>query len=210
MKDIILIGGGSHCKSVIDSLNFMNEWNIIGILDIEEKVGNSVNGIKIIGTDNDLKFYKDQGIEYAFITIGGVGDNTIRRKLFNKVKDVGFSLPILIDPTAIISSNVNIEEGTFIGKGVIVNTDTRIGKNCIINTGVIIEHDGNIHSHIHIAPGTTLSGSVTIDEGSHIGTNSTIIQDVKIGKNTLIGAGSVVVKDIGDNKKAFGNPCREV
>lgn len=210
MKDIILIGGGTHCKSVIDSLKLINEWNIIGILDIKEKIGSYVYGIKVIGEDNELYYYKKQGLKYAFITVGGIGDNSLRKSLYFKVKKIGLSLPTIIDPTAIISPTAEIGEGTFVGKGVIVNTDTLVGVNCIINTGVIIDHDGKIGNHVHIAPGSTLSGGVIIGEGSHIGTNSTIIQNINIGKDTLIGAGSVVVKDIGDNRKAFGNPCRVV
>lgn len=209
MKDIILIGGGSHCKSVIDTLSLL-DWNIVGILDVKEKIGTNVNGIKIIGEDQDLANYYAQGIKYGFITIGGVGDNSHRIKLYKKAKNIGYDFPIVIDPTAIISSSVHIGEGTFVGKGAIINVDTHIGKNCIINTGVIIDHDGNVESHTHIAPGTTLSGNVSIGEGSHIGTNSTIIQNISVGRDTLIGAGSVVVKDIPSYKKAFGNPCKVV
>lgn len=210
MKDILLIGGGGHCKSVIDTLKTLNKFNIIGILDVKEKVGRHIDNVKIIGTDERLKDYYSKGIRHAFITLGSIGNPQLRIKLYKNAKKLGYEFPIIIDKTAIVSDNSPIEEGTFIGKGTIINANTNIGKNCIINSGAIIEHDCKIKNFVHIAPGSVLSGGVVIGDNTHIGTNSTIIQNIKIGQNSIIGAGSVVVKNIKSNVKAYGNPCREV
>ena len=210
MEDILLIGGGGHCKSVIDSIKSMDEFNIIGILDNKEKIGTFIDGIEVVGCDDDSRYFFEKGCKNAFITVGSIGDTSIREKLYNDLKNVGFRFPIIRDETSIVSKNIVIEEGTFIGKGVIVNSGTIIGKNCIINTGSILEHDCKIKDFVHIAPGVSLSGNVSIERKTHIGTNSAIIQGVKIGKSCIIGAGSVVIKNIDDFKKAYGNPCREV
>ncbi|AZO96322.1 acetyltransferase [Halocella sp. SP3-1] len=210
MEDILLIGGGGHCKSVIDAITQGNLFNIVGVLDIREKVGRYVNNIRIVGIDDDLSSYYTEGIRNAFITLGSIGDPELRIKKYIYAKKIELKFPVIIDKSAIISSNIIIREGTFIGKGAIINTAAQIGKNCIINTGAVIEHDCIIDDFVHIAPGTVLSGGVHIGENSHIGTNSTVIQNIIIGSNTVIGAGSVVVKDINKNSKAYGNPCREV
>ena len=210
MEDIILIGGGGHCKSVIDTLQKSTQFNIKGIIDLKEKVGSLINDVKIIGDDNDLEKIFKNGIKYAFITIGSIGNPAKRIQLFEKAKKIGFKFPCIIDSTAIIARNVIFDEGTFVGKRVIINSNTKVGRNCIINSGAIIEHDCQIGDDVHIAPGVVLSGNVYIGINTHVGTNSTIIQGIKIGKNTLIGAGSVLVKNISKNKKAYGNPCKEV
>lgn len=210
MEDIILLGGGGHCKSVIDTINKLGKYNIVGILDIKDKIGTKIYNIEIIGTDDELINHYNNGVKNAFISLGSIGDTRVRRKLNDNIKDVGMTLPSIIDPTAIIAENIKIGEGSFVGKGVILNCDSDIGANCIINSGVIVEHDCIIDDYAHIAPGATLSGGVNIGSDSHIGTNSAIIQNIVIGKNTIIGAGSVVVQDISNNKKAYGNPCKEV
>lgn len=210
MEDIILIGGGGHCKSVIDAIRKSKTFNIIGILDRPEKLQEEILGIKVIGADDDMAFYYKQGIKKAFLTIGSIGDTRLRRNLYQKGINIGYNFPNIIDSTAMISDTASLGTGNFVGKGVIINADTKIGNNCIINTGVIIDHDCTIGDFCHIAPGTVLSGNVRIAENTHIGTNSTLIQNVQIGENTIIGAGSVVIKNIGDNVKAYGNPCKEV
>lgn len=210
MEDIILIGGGGHCKSVIDSIKTSKLYNIVGILDLKEKLNTEILGIKIIGTDDELGYYYKKGIKNAFLTTGSIGDTLLRKRLYIAALDIGYKFPNIIDNTAILSDEIQLGHGNFIGKGAIINSGTKIGNNCIINTGSMIDHDCSIGDFVHIAPGTTLSGGVIIGENTHIGTNSTIIQDKIVGQNTIIGAGSVVVKDIADNKKAYGNPCREV
>lgn len=210
IEDIILIGGGGHCKSVIDTIKSSGNFNIVGILDLREKLDMDINGVKIIGTDEMLKYYFNNGVKNAHISLGSIGDSKHRIKLFNYAKSIGLNFPPIIDRTSVMGSNVEIEEGVFIGKGCIINVDTKIGSHSIINSGAIIDHDCIIGSFCHISPGTTISGEVSIGDNTHIGTNSTIIQNIDIGSNTLIGAGSVVIKDISSNIKAYGNPCKEV
>lgn len=207
MEEIILIGGGGHCKTVIDSIIEGEKYNIIGILDKLENVGKKVLGIEIIGSDNEMQKFFYAGIKNAVITVGSVGNTSIRENLYDKAKGVGFNLPIIIDRYAIISKFSHIEEGTFIGKNVVVNADSNIGKCCILNTGCIIEHECVIEDFVHLAPASVLCGNTHVYKSTHIGSNSVVIQGKIIGNNTLIGAGSTVVKNIGDNIKAFGSPC---
>ena len=208
-KKLLLIGAGGHCRSVLDCIISGQEYDEIGIVE-REICGGSVLGIPVIGTDADLPQLFAQGWTQAVITVGSVGDSSIRRKLYSSLKKVGFKFPSVIDPSAMIGRETMIGEGVFIGKRVVVNTGTQLATCAIINTGAILEHDCRIGEFSHIAPGTTLCGEVSVGEDSHIGAGSVVRQQLQIGRNSLIGAGSVVVKNIPDRKIAFGNPCREV
>lgn len=204
---VLLIGGGGHAKSVIDTLIHSKELDAVGIIDVKEKVGEEISGIKVIGTDDDLTTYYAKGIRYAFVSLGSIGIPDARIKLYHKLRTIGFSFPNIIDPTAILAENIQFGVGNFIGKGVIVNTATTIGNHCIINTGSIVEHDCNIESFVHLGPRSVLCGGVQIGENTHIGAGTTIIQYKKIGNNSIIGAGSLVNKNIPEYQKAYGNPC---
>lgn len=207
-EKIILVGGGGHCKVVASIIIENNKYEIIGISDLKTEIGKEILGIKINYTDEQLeKLYKN-GIKNAFVTVGSVGNPELRIKLFNKIKNIGFNIPIIVSRNAIISTNVVIGEGTVIMPGVIINPGVKIGKNCIINTGAIIEHDCIIEDNVHIAPGVTLSGGIKIGKNSHIGTGASIIQNVNIGENVIVGAGSVVIKNVMDNIKIYGVPAK--
>ncbi|AUM97504.1 TPA: acetyltransferase [Clostridium botulinum] len=209
-RKILLLGGGGHCKSVLDSLISRKLYTEIAIIDKKENVGKSILGVSIIGCDDDLlKFYKE-GYTYAFVTLGSIGDPINRVKLFKKLKQIGFKIPNIIDSTAIISEYVDLAEGIYIGKNVVINVGTYIDKGAIINTSSIIEHDCIIGEFSHISPGSVLCGEVQIGANTHVGARSVVKQQVKIGAKTLIGMGSVVLKNISENVIAFGNPCKEV
>ena len=54
-RPLILVGGGGHCKSVIEAAESAGCF-IKGILDIPSQVGEEVLGYTIIGTDNDSMY----------------------------------------------------------------------------------------------------------------------------------------------------------
>ncbi len=206
-RRLLLIGGGGHCHSVIDSVLSLKTFKEIGIID---NISTSCLGINVLGTDDDLPRLISEGWSEAFITVGSVGNTAIRRRLYEKVKSLGFVFPIIIDPAANVAQGCEIGEGTFIGKHAVVNSGSRLGVCTIINTGAIIEHDCSIGDFSHISPGAVLCGQVKVGSDSHIGAGSVIRQQIVIGNHSLIGLGSVVVQNLSDNVKAYGNPCKVV
>lgn len=209
-KKIILIGAGGHCKVTLDTLLQGKEYDLVGIIDKKNRVGDRVMGIPIIGDDSSFASYFKKGCRYCFISIGSVGNPVLRIRLTERARRAGFKFPNIIHPNAIISEYVKMGEGNYIGAGVIVNSGVKIGDNCILNTGAIIDHDCEIGDFVHIASAAVLSGGVKVGENSHVGTGASVKQYIKIGKNTIIGVGSVVIKDIGDNVVACGNPCKKI
>lgn len=206
-KKILLIGGGGHCHSVLDSLLALDVYDEIGIID---SIANSVLGIHVVGTDDDIPRLMSEGWIDAFITVGSVGNTKLRRKLYKKVKGIGLNVPTIIDPTAVIARGAELSEGVYVGKRAVINTGSRIGSCAIINTGAIIEHDCVIGDFSHVSPGATVCGQVCIGNDSHVGAGSVVRQQIHIGNDVLIGAGSVVVKAIPDNVNAYGSPCKVV
>lgn len=204
-KKVLLVGGGGHCRSVLDSLFRLGNYDEIGIIDCEPKP--QIFGVPVVGADSDLPQLFAKGWHDAVITLGSVGFPARRRALFQELKRLGFHLPAVVDPSALIGTAADIGEGSFIGKRAVVNSGTQVGRCAIINTGAILEHDCSIGDFAHIAPGSTLCGETVVGENTHIGAGSVVRQQIHIGANSLIGVGSVVVAPIGDHVKAFGNPC---
>ena len=193
-KSIYIYGASGHGLVVADVAKSCGYENIVFLDDDKSK------GFLIF---DDIKENRDYHIAF------GIGNNQIRAKLYKKVKENGFSTPILIHPSSIISSSARIEEGTVIMPNVVVNAKAYIGKCVILNSSCVVEHESVIGDFVHISPKVSIAGDVKIGNFTHIGIGSSVIQCLNIGKNSIIGAGSVVVKNIPDFKKAYGNPCKE-
>lgn len=204
MRKLVLIGGGGHCKSVIDIVKHLKLYDEIVITDPCIPIGKEILGIRIVGNDDALFDLKKIGFNEAFITVGSIKSTKLRQSLYNKAYDLGFVFPNIIAPSACISQSVRMEDGIFIGKGAIVNADVCIGKMAIINTGTIIEHECNVGKYSHIAVGSILCGGVSIGNHSLVGAGTTIIQGTSIGNYTIIGAGSTVLCDVEDNQIVKG------
>jgi sugar O-acyltransferase (sialic acid O-acetyltransferase NeuD family) len=217
-KKILLLGAGEHCTSVLDSLLSTGDYDEVGIIDKvlqkgefkkDEDMEQYVLSVPIIGNDNDLEELFDKGYKDAFITVGSVGDVSIRKALYKKAMDIGYRFPNIIDKTSIISPYATMGEGVYVGKNAVINTNARIGNFAIINTSSVIEHNCVISDFVHVAPGSILCGNVFVGEDTHIGSGVKIKQGIQIGSGSMIGMGSVVIKNIGNHVTAYGNPCRE-
>lgn len=195
-KRLVLIGGGGHCKSVLDTVLRMKQYDEIVITDCCIPSGTQIMGCKIVGTDEMLPELFNEGFKEAFIAVGSIKDTSLRCKLFNKAATVGFTFPNIIDLSAEVSEFAQLEEGVFIGKKALVNTGTNIGKMAIINSGSIVEHECRIGEFTHISVGAVLCGNVHVGKHVFVGANATVIQGVEIGNNSLIGAGSLVRRNV--------------
>jgi len=204
-RKILLIGGGGHCRSVCDSIRALKIYDEIGIVRKDDEPGTES---MTVGSDADLPRLKAEGWTEAVITVGSVGDVSIRRRLYELVKGYGFHLPVVADPSAVIAADAKIAEGCYIGKKAVVNAGSKIGCNVIINTGALVEHDCCIGDHAHVSTGAILCGGVSVGPGAHIGAGSIVRQGLSVGENALTGIGSVVVSDVPGHVVAYGNPCR--
>ncbi len=188
-KQILLIGGGGHCKSVIDVIEQENRFEIVGIIDKKELLGHDVLGYKIIGCDEDLSNLR-QHYHYALITVGQIKSPEIRIKLFEMLKSLGYELPVVISPLAYVSKYAILGDGTVIMHHALVNAHARVGQNCIINTKALIEHDAMVEAHCHISTGAIVNGGVQIKPGTFYGSNATCKEAIMVGG--FVKAGSVV------------------
>jgi len=178
-REILLVGGGGHCKSVIDVIELEDKYTIAGIIDRAELVGKDVLDYKVIGCDDDLEKFR-QKYKYAFVTVGHIKSNAIRVRLFNRLKELGYILPTIVSPLAYISKYSTIQEGTIIMHQALINADAKIGKNSIINTKALIEHDVVVENNCHISTSSVLNGGVVVKENSFFGSNAVSKEYIEI------------------------------
>ena len=190
-KPLILVGGGGHCKSVIDVAESAG-YNILGILDKPEEVGKQVLAYKVIGTDDDIPQYVDKS-EFV-ITVGQIKSCAIRKKIAERIEAAGGKLATIVASDATVSKYATIGEGTVILHKCVVNADAKIGKNCIINTMANIEHEVEIGDFCHISTGVMVNGMTKVGGETFIGSGSVLYNCIEVPNNSIIPAGTIVRK----------------
>ena len=203
-KEVVLVGGGGHCKSVIEVAESVG-YRIRGILDKPELVGKKVLDYLVIGTDEQII---DMVGEVLFvITVGHVKNPSLRVRLHHQVREAGGQFATLIASSARVSRYALVGEGSVIMHNAIVNADARIGDGWIINTSANSEHDVTIGNFCHVSTGAMVNGDCMIGEKNFIGSQSVIQNNVSIVKECVIAAGAVVRKDIMKAGIYAGNPA---
>lgn len=201
-KEVIILGAGGHAKVIAESILKSGD-EVLGFLDDNEEIqGKEIYlGRKVIGKINEVVNYHDK---YFLI---GIGSNKVRKMFAEKYSNLKWYTAI--HPSAIIASDVVIEEGTVIMPGAIINPGTVVGKHCIINTAVSLDHDNRINDYVHISPGSHLAGTVTVGESTWICAGVTVINNIHIGDNNIIGAGATVIRNIEESNVTYiGVPAK--
>ena len=190
-KKLLLIGGGGHCRSCIDVIRSTKQYDIVGILDIAEKVGETVDGVPVVGTDTEMDKYLASA-DKCLITVGQIGTGELREKLYQMAVDKKAELATVVSPNAYTAKTATLKSGTIVMHGAIVNAGATVAENVILNSFSLIEHDVCIGAHTHISTRATVNGGSVINQCSFLGSHAVVFNQIEIGEHSVIGGGQVV------------------
>lgn len=169
-KRLLLLGAGGHGKVV---------WEVASSLFDEE--GNpEYEAIDFLGdaafdTVGTIAELESIGKSYDAIFCG-IGNNTVRRKLLQRVSAMGKEIPILIHSTAYISPTALIEKGTVVEPKAIVNSNTVVQEGCIISVGAIVDHDVVVEKYSHINAGAICKAGSHIESGRKLEAKEVVLE----------------------------------
>ena len=130
-KPLILVGGGGHCKSVIDVAESAG-YTILGILDKPEEIGKHVFGYEVIGTDDDMAKYADKAV--FVVTVGQIKSPDLRIKLHKMLAEANCELATIIASTAYVSKYATIGEGTVVMHNAFINANAQAVDGDVISS----------------------------------------------------------------------------
>lgn len=200
MKKIRIYGAGGHSQVIKEMLE-MNEYEITQVFDDDKAKNHRFYDKVSCGVRSLQNKFPHSG--YPFVV--AIGNNKARAKVAQLLLS---NFEKVIHPTAIVSPNSRINDGSVIMAGAIVQTNSIIGRHVIINTGASIDHDNLIEDFVHISPKSVLCGNIKVKEGAHIGAGAVILPNITIGKWAKIGAGTIVLEDVPDFATVVGVPGR--
>jgi sugar O-acyltransferase (sialic acid O-acetyltransferase NeuD family) len=186
-----IFGYGGHAREVI---HFLNE-------DVDIFVDDEYSG----GLLNPVSKF-DPDIYEMMIC---VGESELRKRvrdgLPKNTKYFSF-----VHPTSIVSDDITIGEGTYIGPYCILTVNIALGSHCLFNRGVQIGHDSKIGDFFSAMPGSVVSGNCNIGDCVYLGSNSSVREKISICDNTIIGLSSGVVKNIETTGTYVGVPAKKI
>lgn len=209
-RRLVGLGAGGHAKSVLDALASTGDVEVEAILEDDPgRVGDALLGIPI-RSSRELERLRADGIDAAFVGVGGVSSSAARAEVFERLVGAGFELPPVVHASAFVSPWARLGRGVQILAGAVVNVDAELGDGAIVNTGALVEHDCRVGAHAHVAPGARLAGTASVGRGAHVGLGALVIEGVDVGEDAFVAAGAVVVRDVPRGGRVAGVPAREM
>lgn len=196
---IHLIGGGGHCKVVIDTLLAGG----VGTEDLRVRDGRAnMQDREVLGVRIDCPEIDDrltgQPVHVA------IGANSARSRLFVAAVAAGGQPVTVRHPSAQVSASARIEAGCFIGALVAIGPDADIGRDVIVNHGAVVEHDCIVGDHAFLGSHATLGGGVRIGELATIGPGAVVPTGRTVGARATVAPGAVVTRDLYPDEKWTG------
>lgn len=153
-------------------------------------IGCKICGSKVVGRTTDLKaLFTD----YKLLVVT-IGNNKLRKKIYEEAKRIGYSFPNIICNSVYISPFAKIGNGCVILNNVVIQNGASVGNGVILNVGVAIHQDSVVGNY-----GLIYTNSV-------VRTKARVGESVKIGSNVTIGNYGVLPDDtIIEDGEAFRN-----
>lgn len=203
-RRLVVVGAGGHAKVVIEAARASGLWDVVGLID-PSPAATSALGVPVLGGDEMLPQLLAGGVSAAVIALGG---NALRERLGRQAQDMGFELPSIVHPSALVSPSARLGAGVVVMARAVIGTEAVVSDLAIVNTGAVLDHDNFVGIAGHVAPGCALAGNVSVGDRSLVGVGSAVRPQIRIGADVVIGAGSVVVADVPDGAIVAGAPAR--
>lgn len=100
-----------------------------------------------------------------------MGNNETRMKFHNRFIAAGFTVPVLIHPTAYVSPDAVLSPGCNVQAKSVVSRYARLGEACIVNVGGLVDHDCVLGDGCHILMGAVVRNEAVLPEKTWLASN---------------------------------------
>lgn len=207
MEKIVIVGGGSFIGNLINYIEGMNQYEIVGYTDVKDN--GSFFGYKYLGNDDVLSDLFKEGVANAALGVGNrLSDTTLKKKIFKNLLEIGFCLPVIRGEGVIVHKGVRLGRGVILRDGAIIQSNAELGDCVMVGDRAIISHDTKIGDFSQVVSGCTLGRGISIGNSVFFGFNSVVTNDLTIVDGCTIGACSLVNKNCETAGLYFGSPAK--
>ena len=207
-EKLIIVGAGETAKIAHEYFTHDSPYEIAAF-SVEQKFlkESEMRGLPVVPFEELANLYEPAKYK-VFVAISYTQLNRIRARLYNAIKQKGFSAASYVSSSAFVWRNVEIGENCFIFENNVLQHKVKVGNNVILWSGNHIGHRTLIKDNCYISSHVVISGFCEVGENCFFGVNSCVGDKLKIARDCVIGAGAVVIRDTEAEKVYVGNPAK--
>ncbi len=203
---VIIFGNGPSAEVMAKIIMNIKSFEFIGFTVDKKYIGKKkIFGYPVYNFENVLKKFSNKKFQ-IFISVGYSDMNSLREKIYKRIKKYGYKCPNIIHPSTNLPKDLKLGDNNFIMNDVHIHPIVKIGNNNFIWSGAIISHHVEVGNNCWFTSGSSVAGKTIIGNNCFFGINSTIVNNVFIGNNCFIGARALVSKNL-KNKSVVISPA---
>lgn len=203
-EGVVMLGAGGHGRALLELLADLPGFSVVGVVDAVPPPG-PVLGAPVLGDEAALPGLLAAGVRRAVVAIG---DPSARLAAAARLEGLGFALPVLVHPSAIIARSARLGPGAVVLPRAVVGALVLVGRLAIVNTGAILEHDVVLGEAAHAGPGAVLAGGARLGARALLGAGAACRPGVVVGDGAVVGVGAGVAADVAPGAVVGGVPAR--
>lgn len=189
MTKLLIVGAGGFGRVVLEHVT--SEYDC-AFLDDGPEVGTIVDGVPIIGKTNELNNWFG---EYRHLIIA-IGNNSLREKIYEKAKEIGYSFPTIVHSSAYISPHAQVGDGTIILNNAVVQNGAKAGFGLIMNPGTELHHDSEVGNYVLIYTNSVVRSLTRVGNRVWIGSNVTVGTGAILPDDARVEDGDVIKSEL--------------
>jgi len=199
-KKLIIVGAGETAALAYEYFTHDSDYSVVAF-SVERAYLKNINlfGLPVVPLEELHEIYKPNR-HYLFVAVSSTSLNRVRTRLYEYVKEKGYSCASYVSSRAFVWHNVNIGENCFIFENNTIQPFVNIGNNVVLWSGNHIGHNTIINDNCFVSSQVVISGYCSIGKNCFLGVNSTIINNITVGRDCFIGAGALIQKNAEEGK----------
>jgi len=208
MDKLIIFGTGVLGQLAHDYFTEFSKFKVVAFACEKEFVeGNKKFGLPLVVLEDLEELFPPQSYS-IFVAIGYTNMNRERRRVYEILKQKGYSFPSFVYPGIKIWPSTQIGENVFIFEDNTIQPYTNIGNNIILWSGNHIGHHSSIGHHSFLSSHVVISGNCNVGQNVFFGVNSTVHDGVVIQDFAMIGSSATVTKDVPEKGVLIQSPTK--
>lgn len=205
---IIIFGLGETAELAYEYFTHDSQYEVMAFVGDSKYIKTQyLCGLPVYDIENIENFFSPN--EYGAFAAAASGHlNRDRKKLYEKLKNKGYTAVSYISSKASVWHNVSIGENCFIMPNNVLEPYTKVGNNVVMWSGNHLGHRSVISDHSFITSHVVICGCSEIGKFSFLGVNSSIADFVKVADNNFIGMGVNINKNTKSDSFFANQPSR--
>ncbi|QRN85515.1 hypothetical protein JR334_11295 [Clostridia bacterium] len=210
MKPVVLYGTSPVSQMVFLDAKEQEDFQIVAATQKREDRNNDTFfDIPLLDFHTITKEYPPEDYD-MLLAISHITEIRYRQRLFETIKQMGYTMRNYISPRADVKDTSNWGENNIVMAGAHVGVNGILGDNNLIRQNTYLGHNFIVGDNNVISPGCCIAGDVVVKDGCYFGLNATVVDYLTVETETLVGAGAVVIKNTEPYSTNVGNPSRVI